>query len=55
MIPALPGAQDQEAMRNRQAWLQALYKYEGRQDPSHPMHGLYTGLFAAHRSLTSTD
>ena len=40
MIPGKPGAEDVPAMRNRQAWVEALYKYEGRDDKDHPMHGL---------------
>ena len=35
MIPSKPGAEDQEAMRNRSAWIEALYKYEGRDDKDH--------------------
>ena len=30
----------------RQAHLEALYEADGRHDPSHPSHGIYTGLFA---------
>lgn len=28
----------------RQAELEALYHRDGRHDPEHPFHGLYTGL-----------
>lgn len=28
----------------RQDVLEAMYKADGRHDPGHPMHGLYTGL-----------
>lgn len=28
----------------RQERLEALYEADGRHDPEHPMHGLYTGL-----------
>jgi len=41
MMPSKPGAEDQEAMRNRSAWIEAPYKYEGRDDKDHPMHGPY--------------
>tara|TARA_R100000329_G_scaffold150487_1_gene143549 strand:+ start:5115 stop:5300 length:186 start_codon:yes stop_codon:yes gene_type:complete len=44
MIPCKPGAEDVEAMANRQAWLNELYVYDRRDDPDHPMHGLFTGL-----------
>ena len=44
LIPNLPGAQDVEAMRNRIKWLNALYDLDGRDNPDHPQHGLYTGL-----------
>ena len=43
-MPNLPGAQDVEAMRNRTIWLDQLYVIDGREDPDHPFHGLYTGL-----------
>nr|BAR24449.1 hypothetical protein [uncultured Mediterranean phage uvMED] len=55
MIPGKPGAQDVPAMRNRQAWIEALYKYEGRDDKNHPMHGLYTGLMNKHFNTMSID
>lgn len=44
MMPCKPGAQDVEAMRNRQKWISELYLFDKRDDPDHPMHGLYTGL-----------
>ena len=44
LIPNLPGAQDVEAMRNRTVWLARLYEVDGRSNPDHPQHGLYTGL-----------
>ena len=44
MIPCKPGAEDIEAMTNRQAWMSELYMYDGRDKRDHPMHGLYTGL-----------
>jgi hypothetical protein len=36
-------AQDQ----SRQDYLEELYEKDGRLEKSHPMHGLYTGLFVA--------
>ena len=44
MIPCKPGAEDVEAMNNRQAWMNELYMYDGRDERDHPMHGLFTGL-----------
>ena len=44
MIAAKPGAEDIEAMRNRQAWINELYMYDGRDERDHPMHGLSPGL-----------
>tara|TARA_R100000995_G_scaffold74078_1_gene43011 strand:- start:493 stop:666 length:174 start_codon:yes stop_codon:yes gene_type:complete len=44
MIPCKPGAEDVEAMANRALWLDQLYVLDGRDDPGHKMHGVYTGL-----------
>ena len=44
MMPCKPGAQDTEAMGNRQKWIDELYLFDKRDNPDHPMHGLYTGL-----------
>lgn len=55
LIPSKPGAEDQVAMQNRTAWIEALYRYEGRDDKDHPMHGLYTGLAKKHSQTMSTD
>mgnify|MGYP000920543990 CR=1 FL=1 len=44
MIAAKPGASDVEAMINRVNWLNELYVFDRRDDPVHPMHGLFTGL-----------
>ena len=44
LIPNRPGAEDVEAMRNRMIWLDELYIIDGREDPDHPFHRLYTGL-----------
>lgn len=34
---------------NRQAYLEYLYDRDGRHDPAHPMHSLWTGLAVARR------
>ena len=44
MIASKPGASDVEAMNNRQAWMNELYMYDGRDKRDHKMHGLFTGL-----------
>ena len=44
MIAAKPGAEDVQAMSNRQKWLNELYIFDRRDDPDHPKHGLFTGL-----------
>ena len=44
MIAAKPGAEDVQAMANRQRWLEELYMYDGRDKRDHAMHGLFTGL-----------
>ncbi len=41
----LPGAQDQEAMRNRLILTDWIYRLDGRNDPNHPHHATYTGLY----------
>jgi hypothetical protein len=41
----LPGAEDIEAAGNRVIALNWLARLDGRLDPSHPMHGTYTGLW----------
>ncbi len=35
---------EQQAVQDR---LEALYEADGRHDPAHPMHALYTGLAQA--------
>ena len=55
MIPCKPGAEDVEAMNNRQMWLEELFFLDGRDQISHPQHGLFTGLAAKYRALWSTD
>ena len=39
-----PGAEDVEAMDLRVSFLDRLYKMDGREDPEHPYHAVYTGL-----------
>lgn len=51
LMPCLPGAQDIEAMNNRQQWIDELYVFDRRNDPDHPMHGLYTGLTRKYRNF----
>jgi hypothetical protein len=41
-----PGAEDLHAMDNRVLVMDALYQLAGRDNPSHTMHALYTGLWA---------
>tara|TARA_X000001382_G_scaffold107432_1_gene83112 strand:+ start:280 stop:465 length:186 start_codon:yes stop_codon:yes gene_type:complete len=55
MIPSLPGAQDVAAMTNRQLWISALYAFDGRDNPDHEMHGLYSGLQLKYGNLQKTD
>jgi len=52
MMPCKPGACDIEAMTNRQKWLDELYLFDKRDDPYHPMHGLYTGLYIKYKQFT---
>ncbi len=55
MIAGKPGAEDTEAMSNRMAWLKELYFFDGRDQISHPQHGLFTGLANKYKNLQSTD
>ena len=55
MIPCKPGAQDLPAMRSRALWLEELYFLDGRDQISHPQHGLFTGLALKYQTLESTD
>jgi hypothetical protein len=55
MIPSKPGAEDVEAMNNRQAWLEELFFLDGRDMADHPQRGLFTGLAHKYRNLDSTD
>lgn len=55
MIPSKPGAEDIQAMSNRQAWLVELFFLDGRDRKDHPQHGLFTGLAQKYQALESTD
>lgn len=55
LISGKPGAEDIQVQANKQAWIEALYKYEGRDDKDHPMHGLYTGLMNKHYNTMSIN
>lgn len=55
MIPGKPGVEDALVLRNRQAWVEALYMYEGRDDKNHPMHGLCAGLLDKHYNTMSVN
>ena len=47
---------DLQTDQARQDKLEALYTADGRHDPAHPLHGVYTGLWQAHlESLEKTD
>ena len=39
----------------RQDRLDALYEQDGRNDPSHPAHQTYTGLWIAYGNAPCTD
>ena len=43
------------AQQARQDRLEELYRQDGRQDPSHPMHGLYTGLVQTTSTTTPQE
>jgi len=55
MIPCKPGAEDIQAMASRVLWINELYFLDGRDQISHPQHGLYTGLTNKYALLESTD
>jgi hypothetical protein len=43
--PSKYGAEDFDVMDNRQHILDALYMIDGRDNPNHKLHSLYTGLW----------
>ena len=55
MIAAKPGASDVQAMAARTLWLEELYFLDGRDQISHPQHGLFTDLARKYQNLQSTD
>ena len=55
MIAGKPGAEDVEAMSNRMVWLEELFFLDGRDQISHPQHGLFTVLANKYKNLQSTD
>ena len=55
MISSKPGAEDLPAMRARTMWLEELFFLDGRDQISHPWHGLFTGLAEKYALLETTD
>jgi hypothetical protein len=55
MIASKPGAQDVQAMAARVLWMNELFILDGRDQISHPQHGLFTGLALKYQNLSSTD
>ena len=55
MIASKPGAEDVQAMTSRVLWMNELYFLDGRDQISHPQHGLFTGLALKYQNLSSTD
>ena len=51
MIAGKPGAEDVQAMMARTLWLEELFFLDGRDQISHPQHGLFTGLALKYQSL----
>ena len=55
MISASYGASDIVAQKSRMLWLEELYFLDGRDQISHPQHGLFSGLALKYQNLDSTD
>jgi hypothetical protein len=55
MIASKPGAEDTQAMAARVLWMNELFYLDGRDQISHPQHGLFTGLALKYQNLDSTD
>jgi len=55
MISASYGASDTAAQRARVLWLEELFFLDGRDQISHPQHGIFTGLALKYQNLDSTD
>ena len=52
VTPSTHGAQDIQAMNARNELLEQLYLQDGRDNPDHPLHATYTGLYPAHLEKT---
>ena len=50
-----PPMTDQQVDQARQDKLEELYTLDGRHDPAHPMHCLYTGLWVAQAAPESEE
>ena len=55
MIASKPGAEDVQAMAARTLWMEELFFLDGRDQISHPRHGLFVGLAEKYQNLDSTD
>jgi hypothetical protein len=44
-VPRKYGGEDVECQMNRSVALELLYLNDGRHNPGHPYHGVYTGLW----------
>jgi hypothetical protein len=55
LITASYGATDVDVQKARVLWLEELYFLDGRDQISHPQHGLFTGLSSKYSLLESTD
>ena len=55
MISASYGASDIVGQKSRMLWLEELYFLDGRDQISHPQHGLFSGLALKYQNLDSTD
>ena len=55
MTTTLSGADAIAAQQARQDRLEELYHQDGRHEPSHPMHGLYTGLVQTTSTTTPQE
>tara|TARA_B100001939_G_scaffold15059_1_gene12817 strand:- start:906 stop:1097 length:192 start_codon:yes stop_codon:yes gene_type:complete len=55
LITASYGATDIAVQKARTLWLEELYFLDGRDQISHPQHGLFVGLALKYQNLDSTD
>ena len=44
LVPNAPGAEDIKCMDLRIDYIERLYRLDGRAEPEHPQHAVYTGL-----------